>query len=73
MRSKLQSLENEIVAATDAHEIKTLFIQFVKESTIKHNDKMRLYSQIQFCGTVLQVQTLYYNSVLKFEGLGVIR
>lgn len=72
MTSKLRSFEDTLLNARSCEEIKGSFELFVKESDITIKDKAKLIYNIRNCLTSVQLQKLFYNSLLKYEGLGVV-
>lgn len=72
MTSKLRSFEDTLLNAGSCEEIKGSFELFVKESDITIKDKAKLIYNIRNCLTSVQLQKLFYNSLLKYEGLGVV-
>jgi len=72
MTSKLRAFEDTLLNARDCAEIKGSFELFVKDSDIRSIDKAKLIMNIRNCLTSVQLQKLFYNSLLKFEGMGVV-
>lgn len=72
MSSKLRSFEDTLLGATDFGQARDLFVDYVQQTNIPRKDKIKLIFNIRDCRNIEKLQFLYYNSILKFEGLGVI-
>lgn len=73
MKSKLRQMEDMVISITNLDAVKKLLIEEIKQSILSPRDRLKLAMNIATCQTNLQLQTLFYNSLLKFEGLGVIK
>lgn len=72
MSSQLRPFEDTLLSIKETNELKGSFELFVKKSDIKYADKAKLILNIRNSNTLHQLQKLFYNSLLKFEGQGVI-
>lgn len=72
MSSQLRPFEDIVVNAKDTDELKVVFEDHVQNLNIPRRDKVKLIFNIRNCRNIEKLQFLYYNSILKFEGLGVI-
>jgi len=75
LQSKLMPLIDWVdknINVLPLEEVKQYAINFVKESTIADRDKRKTIVNIQGITNPTRLQTLLYNSILKFAGLGVV-
>lgn len=70
--SKLRQLEHIVTSIDNLDEAKKNLIDEVKQLNLPHKDQMKLLMNIATCTSVVAFQQLFYNSLLKYEGLGVI-
>jgi hypothetical protein len=72
MSSKLRPLEDIVLSVREPREIKGSLICAIQDSDIPTLDKRKLIVNIDRCMTIKDIQRLFYNALLKFEGMGVI-
>ena len=72
MSSKLRPLEDIVLSVREPREIKGSLICAIQDSDIPTHDKRKLIVNIDRCMTIKDIQRLFYNALLKFEGMGVI-
>jgi len=72
MASKLRPLEDIVLSVREPREIKGSLICAIQDSDIPTLDKRKLIVNIDRCMTIKDIQRLFYNALLKFEGAGVI-
>lgn len=72
MTSKLRPLEDIVLSVREPREIKGSLICAIQDSDIPTLDKRKLIVNIDRCMTIKDIQRLFYNALLKFEGMGVI-
>jgi len=70
--SQLRAFEDTLLSIGDCGELKGSFELFVNGSNIRSEDKKRLIMNIRECNNLVRLQKLFYNSLLKFEGQGVV-
>jgi len=63
---------NENINKTELPEIVKYCYTYIKGSTIAPKDKVRTLSHLQEIQDKTKLQLFLYNSMLKFEGLGVV-
>jgi len=71
--SKLRDLEKLMIDITDLENTKQLLADAVRQEIKHKGSAQRLCFNIARCTTVMQLQVLFYNSLLKFEGMGTIK
>ena len=72
MTSKLRAFENIILNTPETSELKGSLRTAINESDIRTEDKRRLHMHISQCNSINDLQRLFYNALLKYEGHGVI-
>ena len=72
MTSKLRAFEDTVLSVREPREIKGSLICAIQDSDIPTTDKRKLIVNIDRCMTIKDIQRLFYNALLKFEGMGVI-
>lgn len=72
MSSQLRPFEDTLLNTKETSELKGSFETFVKQSDIRYQDKAKLILNIRNASSTYQLQKLFYNSLLKFEGQGVL-
>ena len=72
MSSKLRPLEDIVLSVREPREIKGSLICAIQDSDIPTLDKRKLIVNIDRCMTIKDIQRLFYNALLKFEGHGVL-
>jgi len=72
MSSQLRPFEDTLLNTKETSELKGSFESFVMKSDIRYADKAKLILNIRNASSTYQLQKLFYNSLLKFEGQGVI-
>jgi len=72
MSSKLRPLEDIVLSVREPRELKGSLICAIQDSDIPTLDKRKLIVNIDRCMTIKDIQRLFYNALLKFEGMGVI-
>ena len=72
MTSKLRPLEDTVLSVREPRELKGSLICSIQDSDIPTIDKRKLIVAIDRCMTIKDIQRLFYNALLKFEGMGVI-
>jgi len=72
MCSKLRSFEDTLLNTSDFTQLRDMFQDYVQSLNIPRKDKIKLIFNIRDCRNIEKLQFLYYNSILKFEGMGVI-
>jgi len=72
MTSKLRAFEDTVLSVREPREIKGSLICAIQDSDIPTLDKHKLIVNIDRCMTIKDIQRLFYNALLKFEGMGVI-
>ena len=72
MTSKLRLAEDILLTVREPRELKGSLVCFIQDSDIPTIDKRKLIMNIDRCMTIKDIQRLFYNALLKFEGCGVI-
>jgi len=72
MTSKLRAFEDIILNTPETSELKGSLRTAINESDIRTEDKRRLHMHISQCNSINDLQRLFYNALLKFEGMGVL-
>ena len=72
MKSKLRAFEDIILNIPETSELKGSLRTAINESDIRTEDKRRLHMHINQCNSINDLQRLFYNALLKYEGMGVI-
>jgi hypothetical protein len=72
MPSKLRLAEDILLTVREPRELKGSLVCFIQDSDIPTLDKRKLIVAIDGCNTINDLQRLFYNALLKFEGMGVI-
>ena len=72
MTSKLRAFEDTVLTVRETREIKGSLVCAIQDSDIPMLDKRKLIVNIDRCMTIKDIQRLFYNALLKFEGMGVI-
>jgi hypothetical protein len=72
MPSKLRLAEHILLTVREPRELKGSLVCFIQDSDIPMKDKRKLIMNIDRCMTIKDIQRLFYNALLKFEGCGVI-
>jgi hypothetical protein len=72
MPSKLRLAEDILLTVREPRELKGSLVCFIQDSDIPITDKRKLIVNIDRCMTINDIQRLFYNALLKFEGMGVI-
>ncbi|NCZ97005.1 hypothetical protein EBZ02_07645 [bacterium] len=72
MTSKLRAFEDIILNIPDLRELQGSLRTAINDSDIRTEDKRRLHMHINQCNTINDLQRLFYNALLKYEGMGVI-
>jgi len=72
MKSKLRAFEDIILNIPETCELKGALRGAINDSDIRTEDKRRLHMHINQCNSINDLQRLFYNALLKYEGMGVI-
>ena len=72
MSSQLRPLEDMVLSIREPRELKGSLICKIQDSNIPTLDKRKLIINIDRCNTINDLQRLFYNALLKYEGCGVI-
>ena len=72
MTSKLRAFEDIILNIPDLTELQGSLRTAINDSDIRTEDKRRLHMHINQCNTINDLQRLFYNALLKYEGHGVV-
>jgi len=72
MTSKLRPLEDIVLSVREPREIKGSLVCAIQDSDIPTMDKRKLIINIDRCMTINDLQRLFYNALLKYEGHGVL-
>jgi len=72
MKSKLRAFEDIILNIPETSELKGSLRDAINQTDIRVEDKRRLHMHISQCNTINDLQRLFYNALLKYEGQGVI-
>jgi len=72
MTSKLRAFEDIILNIPDLRELQGSLRTAINDSDIRTEDKRRLHMHINQCNSINDLQRLFYNALLKYEGMGVI-
>lgn len=70
--SKLRNLEDKIIHINDLEQSKKDLVDAIRQCDLPSKDCMKMCMNIATCTSVTQLQQLFYNCLLKYEGLGVI-
>ena len=73
IRSIIHRVLAEANKTTDGPLIQKLFIENVEGSEIKEEDKRKMIATMKRLTTYKQIVTYMYNSLLKYEGEGIVR
>jgi hypothetical protein len=72
MTSKLRAFEDTVLSVREPRELKGSLVCLIQDSDIPITDKRKLIIAIDRCMTIKDIQRLFYNALLKFEGHGVL-
>jgi hypothetical protein len=72
MSSKLRAFEDTVLSVREPRELKGSLVCSIQDSDIPIIDKRKLIIAIDRCMTIKDIQRLFYNALLKFEGHGVL-
>ena len=72
MPSKLRLAEDILLTVREPRELKGSLVCFIQDRDIPMKDKRKLIIAIDRCMTINDIQRLFYNALLKYEGCGVI-
>ena len=72
MTSTLRAFEDTVLSVREPRELKGSLVCSIQDSDIPIKDKRKLIMNIDRCMTIKDIQRLFYNALLKFEGCGVI-
>jgi hypothetical protein len=72
MTSKLRAFEDIILNIPETNELKGSLRDAINQTDIRVEDKRRLHMHISQCNTINDLQRLFYNALLKYEGQGVV-
>ena len=72
MKSKLRAFEDTVLSVREPRQLKGSLICYIQDSDIPILDKRKLIINIDRCNTIKDIQRLFYNALLKYEGMGVI-
>ena len=72
MTSKLRAFEDIILNIPETCELKGALRGAINVSDIRTEDKRRLHMHTNQCNSVNDLQRLFYNALLKYEGMGVL-
>ena len=72
MTSTLRAFEDTVLSVREPRELKGSLICSIQDSDIPIKDKRKLIMNIDRCMTINDIQRLFYNALLKYEGMGVI-
>ena len=72
MTSALRAFEDTVLTVREPRELKGSLICSIQDSDIPIMDKRKLIMNIDRCMTINDIQRLFYNALLKYEGCGVI-
>ena len=72
MKSKLRAFEDIILNIPETCELKGRMRDAINDSDIRTEDKRRSHMHINQCNSINDLQRLFYNALLKYEGCGVI-
>ena len=72
MTSKLRAFEDTVLSVREPRELKGSLVCSIQDSDIPIKDKRKLIIAIDRCNTINDLQRLFYNALLKFEGHGVL-
>jgi hypothetical protein len=73
LKSKLHEIVDQVNLITDFETKKAKTLELVRELNIKPEDKKRMLMIVEYqCHTDLKLTQYLYNSMLKFEGHGLI-
>ena len=72
MSSQLRPLEDMVLSIREPRELKGSLICHIQDSDIPTLDRRKLIINIDRCMTIKDIQRLFYNALLKYEGMGVI-
>jgi hypothetical protein len=72
MTSALRAFEDTVLTVREPRELKGSLVCSIQDSDIPMMDKRKLIMNIDRCMTINDIQRLFYNALLKYEGAGVI-
>ena len=72
MTSKLRAFEDIILNIPETSELKGSLRDAINQTDIRVEDKRRLHMHINQCNSINDLQRLFYNALLKYEGMGVV-
>ena len=72
MKSRLRDIEDIVLNIPETNELKGQLRTAINDSDIRTEDKRRLHMHISQCNSINDLQRLFYNALLKFEGHGVL-
>ena len=70
--SLLRDFEPEIIGSQDLDDLKQKFTKYIQDVKMPPRDRAKMIVNIRSCATLEKIQFLFYNSLLKFENLGVL-
>jgi len=72
IKSIFEQVAPEVFAATNVHTAKSTITNFLNKKNIKEIDKKTILYNLESCRSLTRVQTYICNSLLKYEGKGLI-
>lgn len=73
IHSILNMICDDVWACKDAEKCKQIIIEHVEKSVINQQDKDAIMDNVRTKTTLTTVQMYFANSLLQYEGLGVIK
>ena len=71
IESTLTNIAEQVFSATNVEQAKTIALEFLKESKIKEEDRVKMISEIETKKDLVKLQIYIANALLKFEGLSL--
>ena len=71
IESTLTNIAEQVFSATNVEQAKTIALDFLKESKIKEEDRVKMISEIETKKDLVKLQIYIANALLKFEGLSL--
>lgn len=70
IKSVIEKVAGEVFAATNVEEAKRIFIDFIKGTKIKEEDKKKMETTASGFTNLVKLQFYVANALLKYEGMG---
>lgn len=73
IKSIFEQIAQQVFAMKDPVAAKQFIVEFVNSKGIADDDKAVIIANVNACKTISKIQTYICNSLLKYEGMGVLK